>query len=248
MNDAQLRRLKQYFRSLSSQQRILDTLRGGNLISANSIKTLLRGFEKLNKEFPDLFPYFDAGDYIEAYSDRQPMYNFLGIKTHLAHVISILHDFADEPVDYPVIKNLQFPFLHDIDLRKIIERDFDEIRRAYISKCWKSIIVLFGGTIEAVLLHLLYSNEDAAKSAESAPKEPDMTRWDLYDLIKVATELQLVTIGVEKLSHPLREYRNLVHPGYELRKGLSCNQEEAKISFEILNMVHRDLTKEKGAD
>jgi hypothetical protein len=69
------------------------------------------------------------------------------------------------------------------------------------------------------------------------------TRWDLSELINVAVELQLVTEGVEKLSHSIREYRDLVHPGREIRKKLSFGAEEAKISLEVLKILHRDLSK-----
>jgi len=94
----------------------------------------------------------------------------------------------------------------------------------------------------ASLLSGLLANETSAKAAKSAPKEPNITRWDLSNLLAVSVELGLVTTGVEKLSHSLREYRNLVHPGNELRNKLSFDAEEAKIAVEVLNIVHRDLS------
>jgi len=95
--------------------------------------------------------------------------------------------------------------------------------------------------IEAILADLLQQHATAALSAKNAPKQPDVGRWDLADLIKVAVELKLVTPGVEKLSDPIREYRNLVHAGNEVRTGLRFGPEEARIALEVLNIVHRDL-------
>ena len=63
----------------------------------------------------------------------------------------------------------------------------------------------------------------------------------LKTLIDVSVELKLVSAGVEKLSNPVREYRNLIHPGNEIRSGLTFGAEEAKIALEILHMLHRDL-------
>jgi hypothetical protein len=85
-------------------------------------------------------------------------------------------------------------------------------------------------------------NKTNAITAKSAPKENDITRWDFSKLIDVAVELTLVSQGIQKLSHPLREYRNLVHPSNEIRKKLSFNAEEAKIAIEVLHILHRDLT------
>jgi hypothetical protein len=65
-----------------------------------------------------------------------------------------------------------------------------------------------------------------------APSQSDATRWDLRDLIAVCVDLKLVTSGVERLSSPVRKYRNLVHPGIELRSKLVFEAEEARIAPE----------------
>lgn len=89
---------------------------------------------------------------------------------------------------------------------------------------------------------MLKSDEANARSTKSSPKEPDIMKWDFSQLIEVAVELKLVSSSVQKLSHSLREYRNLVHPGNELRNKLRFDSEEAKIAIEVLNIVHRDLS------
>ena len=136
--------------------------------------------------------------------------------------------------DTPVTEKREFAFINDLNLRDIVERDYSEIQKAYISHCWKSVIILSGGAIEAILTDLLLANETSAKSAKSASNKPDITRWDLSNLIDVSVELKLVSAGVEKLSHPIREYRNLVHPGNEVRNQLKFDAEEAKIALEVL--------------
>ncbi len=144
--------------------------------------------------------------------------------------------------DTPVTQTREFSFVKDTELRKLIERDYIEIQRAYVASCWKSVIILSGGAIEAILLDLLQQNQSAAMAAPKTPKKPDITKWDLADLINVCVELKLVDQSVEKLSHPVREYRNLVHPGNEIRNKLVFGTEEAKIALEVLHIVHRGLS------
>jgi hypothetical protein len=114
-------------------------------------------------------------------------------------------------------------------------------KRAFVSECWKSVIVLAGGMIEAILTDVLLANDALAKACAQAPKVNDITRWDLRDLIAVAVDTKLVSAGVERLSDPIREYRNLVHPGNEVRNKLVFDAEKARIALEVLNIVHRDL-------
>jgi len=244
MNSEQLNRLRIFYHSLLEQQRALNSLglKGGMLIDKRAILPLVDELSEVTREFPDLLPPFDPGKYATGQGGKM-YYYYVGIQTHTAMVIGRLKTAIEQPTDTPITEKRQFAFINDLDLRAIIERDYSEVQRAYIAQCWKSVIILSGGAIEAILTDLMKSNELTAKASKSAPKEPDITRWDLAQLIGVAVELKLVSTAVEKLSHSLREYRNLVHPGNELRNKLRFDAEEARIAIEVLNIVQRDLSK-----
>lgn len=200
--------------------------------------------QRLQNESPELIPPFNKEDYFMhlAGMTNRRIYNLTGIRSYVAIALGRLQIAIEQPTGMPVTEKRQFAFVSDLALRTIVERDYVEIQKAYISECWKSVIILCGGAIEAILTDLLIQNETAAKAAKSAPKNSDITRWDLSNLIDVSVELPLVSAGIEKLSHPIREYRNLVHPGNELRNKLRFDAEEAKIAVEVLNIVHRDLS------
>jgi hypothetical protein len=243
MDSGQLKKLRQFYYSLLGQQRILDTI-SDDLIEGITILPLEVELQRLQNEFPELISPFNREDYFihfAANTDRR-IYGLIGIRSYVAIALGRLQIAIEQPTGMPVTEERQFAFVSDSALRKIIERDYVEIQKAYISECWKSVIILCGGAIEAILTDLLIQNETAATAAKSAPKNSDITRWDLSNLIDVAVELLLVSAGIEKLSHSLREYRNLVHPGNELRNKLRFDAEEAKIAVEFLNIVHRDLS------
>jgi len=85
-------------------------------------------------------------------------------------------------------------------------------------------------------------NQESAKAAEAAPAENDLQKWDLSHLIDVAVETELVDPQVANLGHSVRMYRNLIHPGVEVRTGLRVEPEEANIAFEILKIIIRELS------
>lgn len=142
-----------------------------------------------------------------------------------------------------VTEKRNFPFISDNELRKILERDYSEIQRAFVAQSWKSVIIMCGSAIEAILLNLLKQDEKKAKSSKKASEEKNLEKWSLNNLIEVAVDLKLVTEGIAKLSHPVREYRNIIHPGNEIRNKIEFGKEEARIAIEVLNILHRDLTK-----
>lgn len=238
MNQEQNKKLRSYYHSLTDQQRFLNTLTGGLLIDFAAVIPLFKELTLLKEEFPDLVPFNPEQPELEPDSKVSS----IAVMSMLSMVLGRLHTILEEPTNVPVTEKREFKFVSDSNLKTIIERDYEEIQRAFIANCWKSVIILCGGSIEAILTDLLLANKTIAVSAKSAPKDNDITRWDLSELINVAVELNLVSAGVQKLSHPLREYRNLVHPGNEIRNKLNFGAEEAKIAVEVLHILHRDLT------
>ena len=245
MDSDKLNKLRAFYHSLLEQQRVLTglDLKGAINIAKASVIPLVSEFAQLNREFPDIVQPFHIGQYRTFSHDGKEYYNYAGVLSYAAMALGRLKIYIEQPSGTPITEIRQFAFINDDNIRKIVDRDYDEIQRAYISKCWKSVIILCGGTIEAILTDLLICRDTVAKQAKSAPNKPDISRWDLSELINVAVELKLVTEGVEKLSHPIREYRNLVHPGNEIRSNLRFDAEEARISLEVLNILHRDLSK-----
>ena len=238
MNQEQKKKLRAYYHSLVEQQRFLNTLRGGSLVHFEAVRPLFMELALLKKEFPKLVPFNPEQPQLKPES----RVNFIASMGMLSMVLGRLQAALEESTNVPVTEKREFKFVSNSDLKAIIERDYEEIQRAFIANCWKSVIILCGGSIEAILTDFLLINKTAAMSAKSAPKNNDVTRWNLSELIDVAVELKLVSAGMQKLSHPLREYRNLVHPSNEIRNKLDFGVEEARIAVEVLHILHRDLT------
>lgn len=240
MTSEQMKKLRQYYHSIRGQQTIFDGISGNT--DHHPVRMLEFEIQQLLTDFPNIVPSLNVQQFLSHSHDRTSYYDAGGIRAYLASVLGRLQVLIEETNSTPVTEYRTFAFVRDRAIRSIIERDYAEAQRAFIVECWKSVIILCGGMIEAVLTDLLLQNGAAAKGVTGAPRNPDITKWDLADLIKVAVVLKLVSAGVDKLSHSIREYRNLVHPGNEVRNALKFDAEESRIALEVLNIVHRDLS------
>ena len=110
-------------------------------------------------------------------------------------------------------------------LRQILRRDISELnvaRAQGYDKTPKTCMVLSGAIAEAMLLSALKRRKKAALNvASTLPSKPgtDLEKWDLYEMVQVATRLSplLLPADAETGADQLRKWRNLVHPGRELR-------------------------------
>lgn len=142
-----------------------------------------------------------------------------------------------DPADQAT-QSVDFSFIANAKLRSIAERDWDECQRAFRSKCWKSVLILAGGLVETVLLSTLTRRRKRVlktKAASGASGDP--TRWDLDRLIKAALELNLVPPLVQTFPDPLRKYRNLAHPGNEVREKLKFGEPEVTTAYHALRTI-----------
>jgi len=243
--DKELRkRLTKHLNSLRGIQRVLQKETGN--IEGSPVRMLQSVLGTLQSDAPDVVPAFDMRAFFSHTVDdiQEDYYRSAGILAYLATAIAALEAELDEDdtAATPVTEHREFAFVTDPALRAIIERDYAEIQRAFIARCYKSTIILTGGAIEAILLDLLTANKAAALASQKAPRQGDISQWDLKDLIAVAIELGLITASAEKFGHSVRGYRNLIHPGNEMRSGLEFDEEEAKIAIEVLHILHRDLS------
>ena len=237
------KKLRAYLYSLQKQQEIAKkaTETPYKELEVSTVELLKAEVDRIDADFPGMVPEFDEMRYRRDFDGIHPCYYAEPIWSYLGMATSQLESALDDFSDMPVIEEREFLFVEDTDLRRILERDYREIQRVNRVEGWKSMIILAGGAIEAILTDLLLANETTARSATAAPSEADIREWRFFDLIKVAVEVDLINIGCEKFSHSIRQYRNLVHPGKEIREHLKVEKEEATIALEVLNLVHREL-------
>jgi len=130
---------------------------------------------------------------------------------------------------------MKFDFITDDSFREILERDFQELGSCIETKSAKSALILSGSIIEAVLTDYFIT---FPKDGITKKKVLGM---DLYPLIELAAEEKLISQSTKELSTVIKNYRNLIHPGREIRKSVSFDFDTAVVAKSLLNIILKEI-------
>ncbi len=146
----------------------------------------------------------------------------------------------------------QFNFITVNLLKKVIHRDYEELKKVYEIGAFKSVMVLSGGILEALLIEALSVVEEKAKfdyyqkyleSKDRNAKPPELTLWQFYQLIEIASQRKIISEDVKKISFIIKDYRNLIHLKAEIRDRLSVDENVAKSVVHLLLKAIEDISK-----
>lgn len=235
-------KLNEYAATLEGLKSVItDTgQRFSNTVNLPLVEEYKRLLVNATTDLPGLLTPFDENNYRVPHMENH--FQSDAINLHVITNLSIIKAKLSTASTTPVLVSKDFGFIQNVTLKAILARDYDEIQKSMISNCYKAAIILSGGSIEALLLDLLHKDESAARASSKAPAESNLDKWHLNDLIEVAVDTNSVAGEIAKLSHSVREYRNLIHPGVEVRGTLKVEPEEAKIAVEVLNILIRELS------
>jgi hypothetical protein len=82
---------------------------------------------------------------------------------------------------------------------------------------------------------------EAAKIPIRHQKEP-LDRWDLDELVRVAHAMSILGSDAVSLADQLRNYRNVIHPGVEKRKGFEPSPGKARAALALLELIVEALS------
>jgi hypothetical protein len=131
----------------------------------------------------------------------------------------------------------QFEFVHDADLRPVLEQTFADSRDALERGEFGLALLLSCGVIEAVLTDAL---DHARQPAHDAP-EGRIPDWSFERRIAAAESAGLIRSGCARLPPVARRYRDLTDADGELRVDAPVSEREARLAGQVLHVVMRDL-------
>jgi hypothetical protein len=130
-------------------------------------------------------------------------------------------------------------YISEDDLRESLVCDFREMEAACKAESWKSVQVLAGSIVEALLIDYLLAIRHAGKP------EGDILKMELGAAISACVSEKLLDETTEKLCSVIRDYRNLIHPGRVKRLQQPVTQETAEIAMRLVRMVANKTAKRR---
>lgn len=147
---------------------------------------------------------------------------------------------AVQPPNTPQLPTLMqnFDFIARAPFRESLEADYAEMERCMAAKAYKSVQVLAGSIIEALLIDYLVDTNDPPRSGK------DPHRLDLAEAVEICKAENVLSERSADLSSVIRSYRNLIHPGRTVRLDEpQPTDETAGIAVALVSLIVREVAK-----
>jgi hypothetical protein len=130
----------------------------------------------------------------------------------------------------------RFEFVHNPELRQVLEQAFAEIRQAMEQHDFDLAMRTSCGVLESILTDALEHKSSAELAASGAPagKTAD---WSFDERIAVAEKAGLIRGGCARLPAIARAYRENSANGHTI----TVTERDARIAGQVLNVIMRDL-------
>lgn len=142
--------------------------------------------------------------------------------------------------------DIDLSFVSDTSLRTLTADYYRQAMTCYQAGAYLGTLVACGGALEGLLAWaLIPKREEAAQRYQELfprkRKEKEIERWDLSELIPVATGVEILGETATDASWAVKEFRNFIHPYNLLRSGKSARADEA-LALNSLTAV-REITR-----
>lgn len=128
--------------------------------------------------------------------------------------------------------------IKDIKIKDIFIRDYNELIYNYLSSKSKAVILMSGTIIELLLLYILELNNISKYSIGSKKKNKNVEEMDISEMLEVCETEKLINNTPQKFIDGLKNFRNFVHPGKELReKLLEIDKQTIDLSMSIVRWL-----------
>lgn len=126
---------------------------------------------------------------------------------------------------------MEFEYISDSVFQEILRRDYNELKKCHEAGAAKSILVLCGSILEAMLSDYFCEN--------LPPNETKATilQKTLGTLLDLAETSLIITKSDKNLATVIKDYRNIIHPGREVRKQENFDIGSAELSIKVLELI-----------
>jgi len=127
------------------------------------------------------------------------------------------------------------------ELQRMLDRDLREAAFCLVTNSYKSVLVMCGSIIEAVVMdRLKFIGNAKHKCSDGKMRAAD--RMSFAELLRVSNDIRIVSDELYHLAHALRGFRNLIHPGVEQRRAATAiSESNAQIAWDITRKLLQEI-------
>jgi hypothetical protein len=134
----------------------------------------------------------------------------------------------------------RFDFVHNSELRPILEQAYADSRRALDARNHGAALLTSCGILEAIVTDALEYMGVSALAAAGAPGGK-IADWSFETRLSVAEKAGLLRNGCARLPAVARRYRDLKLGDGDLSPDVAVSARDAKVTGQVLHVVMRDL-------
>ena len=193
----------------------------------------------LARSFSEAFLVRAAGAAVEAASPVEIADRLLGVLELAVASLSRNNDSAALASSQAPAPR-RFDFVHDLELRPVLEQAYGDGRRAFEQADYDLALVTYCGILEAVVTDALRQKGLSALKVTGLPSG-EITDWSFDTRLDVAEQAGLIRGSSARLPAAARTYRELADTNGKKRPGITVSERDARVTGQVLHVVMRDL-------
>jgi len=181
-----------------------------------------------------------AGHAVEGAASTEIVERLLGILNQAVATLSQMDDGAIVSASSGAPAPHRFDFVHNPELRPVLERAYTDSRRALEQADYNQALLTSCGILEAIVTDALEHKGLSALIASGAPAEK-ISDWSFETRLTVAERAGLIRSGCARLPAVARTYRDQTDADGESGLKAAVSERDARQAGQVLHVIMRDL-------
>ncbi len=136
-----------------------------------------------------------------------------------------------------------FLFVSDSRYKRILENDYEEIKKDIDNGCYKSSTTISGSLIEALLTDYLIDMKITKIPDVRTGKDVAVENAGLKNINEYCKINSFVSTRVYYLLEAIRDFRNLIHPAKAVRMEIEVTKDDANLYKSTLDIIIAEISK-----
>jgi len=181
-----------------------------------------------------------AGRAVEGAAPDEIVKRLLGVLEQAVDSLTRTDDGAIISASSQAPSPHRFDFVHNLDLRPVVEQAYADSRRAFEQEHYDLALRTSCGILEAIVTDALEHKGLGALAASDAPAG-NISDWPFETRLAVAEKAGLIRGGCARLPVIARKYRDFADSGGEHGPMATVSENDARRTGQVLHVVMRDL-------